>query len=157
MYNLDLFDESPAVETAVGDAPTVEVSTGDSGIAEKPESELPANEEPTSKFSSEAMQWVIEQIESIADAGNSKTRLKTIKASDDLYRSLLAACLLVAWRKRVAYEKAKTGDLVLGEARSIGWIRQDAELAAACSLLTRAALPLNEVSMLPPAFMPHQE
>lgn len=203
MYNFDLFDESPAVEAAVGEAPTVEVSTGDSGIAEKPESErlendepasdlsseaespaietagsetstvedsagdpdiaekpeseLRANEEPTSTFSSEATQWVIEQIESIADAGNSKTRLKTIKASDDLYRCLLAACLLVAWRKRVAYEKARTGDRVHGEARSIGWIRQDAELAAACCLLTRAAIPLNEVSMLPPAFMPYPE
>lgn len=203
MYNLDLFDESPAVETAGSEAPTVEDSAGDSGIAEKPESERPVNEEPASEvsseaestaaetagseaptvedssgdpdiaeepeserslneepasmFSSEAMQWVIEEIESIADAGNSKTRLKSIKASDDLYRGLLDACLLVAWRKLVAYEGARTGDLPRWEPRSIGWVQQDPDLAAACCLLTRAAIPLNELSMLPPAFMPHQE
>ncbi|HIH2745406.1 TPA: hypothetical protein ACYLN4_001086 [Burkholderia lata] len=202
MYNLDLFDESPAVDAAGGEAPTAGDSAGDPNIAEKPESDLLENEEPASelsseaespaaeaagreaptagdssgdpdiaekpeserpeneehagKFSSEAMHWVIEEIESIADAGNSKTRLKTIKASDDLYRGLLDACLLVAWRKRLAYEKARTGELFHWDTGSIGWVQQDPELAAAFCLLTRAAIPLNELSMLPPAFMPHQ-
>lgn len=153
MYNLDLFDESPATEAAVDKARMVDDSAGNASLAAKPESEK--KEDCVCERSSEAMRWVIEEIESIADAGNSKTRLKNIKASEDAYQCLLAACLLIAQRKRVAYERARTGGLAHAATSSIGWVQRDPELAAACYLLTRAAVAVTEIPMLPQAFMPH--
>lgn len=97
----------------------------------------------TTSIASEQAAWARDQLREAME-GN-KTRYKELTANAEAVADAEAAVLLIASRKKGAYERARQG---INDG-AFGWVQSDPDLAAATSVLNRLHVQSNDIDTMP--------